>query len=315
VRASPRLRAVTVLSTVTAVLALAAGCGGSERHAAATPTPHSPFAYDARQPIDLDDRGRVNGSSYPIAVRNVSYAVPGGRVDGYLAVPPGRGRLPAVVYLHGAGGGRGELLVPAVWLAGRGAVGLTITMPSSRAGPRPGTAAQALATERRLFVANVVAVRRALDLLQRLPRVDRARIGLVGWSLGARVGAVLAGLEPRLEAVVLMSGGATPVAAYVAGAPAALRPAVRRALTLIDPLRWIARARPGRLLLQDGREDRIVPRSALLALAQAAPRGTELRWYAAPHALNVSAYRDQLAWLSRKLGIRGPAVPGAKTGP
>jgi hypothetical protein len=112
-----------------------------------------------------------------------------------------------------------------------------------------------------------------------------------------------------------MSGGASPVSAYVEQAPASLRPEVRRVLTAVDPLRWIARARPGTVLLQDGRRDTVVPRSALLTLAQAAPKGTALRWYAAPHELNVTAYRDQLDWLSRKLGIRGPAVAGARTGP
>ena len=238
-------------------------------------------------------------------------------MDGYLAVPPGRGHLAAVVYLHGSGGGRGELLVPAVWLGGRRAVGLTITAPSSAAGPEPSglTPSQSLARERRLAVADVIAVRRAVDLLRSLPQVDPRRIGFVGWSLGARIGAILAGVEPRIRAFVLMSGGATPVSTYVARAPAALRPEVRRALTAIDPLRWFARARPGTILLEDGRKDAVVPRSALLALARAAPRGTALRWYPAPHDLSAAAYRDQLDWLARKLAIHGPAVPGTKTGP
>ena len=295
---------------VAAAALLAAGCGGSEHNA---PAPHTPFDYDASQPLGFRDAGRVN-SAYPIAVRDVSYAVPGGRVQGYLAVPPGTGRLAAVVYLHGAGGGRGQLLVPAVWLAGRRAVGLTITLPSSAAGPAPSglTPSQALARERRLFVADVVAARRAVDLLGSLRQVDPDRIGLVGWSLGARVGAVLTGAEPRIHAFVLMSGGATPVRVYVAQAPATLRPEVRRVLTAIDPLRWIARARPGTILLEDGRKDAVVPRSALLGLARAAPGGTVVRWYPAGHELSVAAYRDQLDWLSRKLRIRGPAVPGVQ---
>jgi dienelactone hydrolase len=304
-----------------AAVTLAAGCGGSrnaplKRPSTPAPPAPAPFAYDASQPVAFQNRARVNGA-YPIAVRDVSYAVPGGRVDGYLALPPKAHKLAAVIYLHGTGGGRGELLVPAVWLAGRRAVGLTITAPSSAAGagPRGLTPAQTLARQKRLTVADVVAVRRAVDLLQSLPQVDPQRIGLVGWSLGARTGAIVAGIEPRIKAVVLMSGGATPVSTYVAQVPAALRPEVRRTLTAIDPLRWIARARPGTILLQDGRKDKVVPRAALLALAHAAPHGTELRWYPAPHELNVAAYRDQLDWLARKLRIRGPAVAGARTGP
>jgi dienelactone hydrolase len=175
----------------------------------------------------------------------------------------------------------------------------------------PGRAGSVVAA----VTALLLAARRALQLLRSLPRVDPSWIGVAGLSLGARVGAVLSGLEPNVRAFALMSGGASPVSTYVAQAPPALRRRMRRVLTEIDPLRWIARARPGTILLQDGRRDKVVPRSALLALAHAAPPGTELRWYAAPHELNIAAYRDQVDWLARKLAIRGPAVPGARTGP
>jgi uncharacterized protein len=285
-------------------------CGASLGASSATP-----FSYDASQPLGFRDRGRVNKASYPVAVREVSYAVPGGRVQGYLALPPGGGRLPAVVYLPGAGGAREELLVPAVWLAGRRAVTLTITPPSTGVRAQGLTSVEKLRRDRRFTIADVVATRRAVDLLRSLPQVDPGRIGLVGWSLGARTGAILAGAEPRISAFVLMSGGATPVADFVANAPPKLRPTVRRLFGPIDSLLWIARGRPGTILLQDGREDTVVPRSALLALARAAPRDTLLRWYQAGHELNVAAYRFQLEWLSQKLGIRGPAVRGAKTGP
>jgi dienelactone hydrolase len=287
--------------------------GGSARSAAA---PASPFRYDASAPLQYRNAGRVN-RPYPVAVDDVSYAVPGGRVEGYLALPPGKGRVPAVIYLHGSGENRERFLLPAAWVAGRRAVGMTLTLPSSTAAPPPSgsTPAQSLARDRRMFAADVIAVRRAVDLLTRLPQVDPRRIGLVGWSLGARVAAVTAGAEPRIRAVVLMSGGSLPVSAYVAQAPSGLRSQVRRTLTQIDPLRWIARARPGAVMLQDGRRDEIVPRAALVALARSAPRGSVLRWYPAGHELNAQAYFDQLTFLQDKLPIRGPSVPGARTGP
>jgi fermentation-respiration switch protein FrsA (DUF1100 family) len=90
---------------------------------------------------------------------------------------------------------------------------------------------------------------------------------------------------------------------------------VRRSLTQIDPLRWLARARPGSVMLQSGRKDEIVPRAALVAMQRAAPRGSVIRWYPAGHELNAQVYRDQLAFLARKLPIEGPAVKGARTGP
>jgi hypothetical protein len=63
----------------------------------------------------------------------------------------------------------------------------------------------------------------------------------------------------------------------------------------------VARARPGSLLLEDGRRDAIVPRATLLNLVHAAPRGTTVCWYDAPHALDRAADRDAFAWLTRKL--------------
>jgi hypothetical protein len=297
-----------------------AGCGGQAHHAAsstsATAPARSPLAYDASQPLAFRDAGRVN-SAYPIAVRDVSYAVPGGRVQGYLTVPNRGTSLPAVIYLHGSGENRERFLLPAVWVAARRAVGMTLTLPSSNAGSQPAglTPAQTLARNQRIFAADVVAVRRAVDVLRHDPRVDPKRIGLVGWSLGARVAAVTAGAEPHVRAVVLMSGGSLPVSAYVAQAPASLRGQVRRSLTAIDPLRWIARARPGSVLLQDGRQDEVVPRAALVALQKAAPPGSVVRWYPAGHELNAQVYRDQLAFLAKKLPITGPPVPGARTGP
>ena len=307
-------------SVALAALALA-GCGGSSNSSGAPTTTAAAnarplFAYDASRPLAFRDAGRANGP-YPVAVRNVSYATPGGRVPAYLAVPVKGTKLPAVIYLHGSGESRDRFLLPAVWVAGRGAVGMTLTLPSSASGAQPAglTPSQRLAHDRAVFASDVIAVRRAVDVLSANPRVDANRIGLVGWSLGARVGAVLAGVEPRLHTVVLMSGGSLPVSSYVAQTPVALQKEVRQSLTQIDPLRWIAKAKPGTIMLQDGKKDEIVPRNALVALSRAAPKGTVLRWYPAGHELNAQAYKDQLAFLTKKLPITGPPVKGAQTGP
>lgn len=306
-------------ATVALAVALG-GCGGSDGDPGAErrQAPSSPFAYDAAAPLGVRDAGRENGR-YPVAVRDVSFASGSRRIQAFLAVPPrARGaRRAGVVYLHGSGGDRSQLLVQAVWLAGRGAVTLTLTAPSataSAAAARGLTPAQALRRQRDLAVQDVVAVRRAVDVLRARPDVDGTRLGFVGWSAGARTGALLAGVERRLDALVLMSGGAAPLAVYASQAPAALRDDVRRVLAPVDPLRLIGRARAGTLLLQDGRQDEVVPRGALEDLAAAAPEGTDVRWYDAGHELDATAYREQLDWLAQKLAIDDP-VAGALTGP
>jgi dienelactone hydrolase len=258
---------------------------------------------DGHEPLRVVDRNVATGNSR-VRVRDVSFAGRRGRVYGYLVLPANaHGRLGAVILLHGTGGSRLDFLRYAVTLGGRGLAALTLTAPSSKA---PATASrlgprEALRREQQLAADDVVAVRRAVDFLQTRPSIDPHRIGLLGWSSGARTAAVLAGVERRIRAFVLMSGGALPVSDYAKVAPVELRADIRRSLGAVDPLRWIARARPGTLLLEDARHDEIVPKRALLALAHAAPKGTIVRWYDAGHRLNSKAVRDQTAWLSERL--------------
>jgi dienelactone hydrolase len=304
------------LSLLLALAALAAGCGSSS-HPASAPTqaiPRLDFAYDASAPLGYRDHGRINRASYPIAIRDVSFQSDGKRVQGYLLVPSGSGRRPAVIFVHGAGGDRSELLAQAAFLAARNVVTLTITAPSSSVTSSPTTLDGLLDQSRALTEHDVVAVRRAVDLLQTLPAVDPKRVGYLGWSAGARLGTFVAAEEPRVKALVLLSAGSAKLSSFVAHAPAASRPRVREVLGSVDPIRYVARARPGSILLEDGRRDEVVPHAALLNIAHAAPAGTVVRWYDATHALNSKAYDDAFDWLARKLPIDGPRVKGAATG-
>src|SRR5207253_5752000 len=106
--------------------------------------------------------------------------------------------------------------------------------------------------------ADVVAVRRAVDVLTSLRSVDPHRIGYLGFSAGARLGAFVAASEPRVRALALLSAGAARVSAYAASAPPALRPQVRRVLGSVDPLRLLPLAGPRSPLPGDGRKDEIV---------------------------------------------------------
>jgi dienelactone hydrolase len=296
--------------------ALLGGCGSSTGPPPrAGGSPRLTFGYDATLPLQYVNRGRINRRTEPIAIDDVSFRSEHQRIEGYLLLPPGRARRPAVVFVHGSGADRRELLEQARRLAGRNVVTLTITEPSTPNPPArtPGGAAALLERIQAAQVNDVVAIRRAVDLLQSLPQVDKTRVGYLGWSAGARTGTFVAASEPRVKAVVLLSAGAAPISVYVASAPASLRRAVRRVLGSLDPIRYIAMARPGSVLLEDGTKDEIVPHAALLNIVRAAPAGTTVHWYDAAHALDSAAYQDAFDWLARKLPIDGPAVPGAAT--
>lgn len=291
-----------------------AGCGShAPAHHGAAPIPVLPFSDDPSAPLEYVDRGPVKAPSSPIAQHDVSFRSSGRTVEGYLLLPPGARRRPAVLFLHGSGGDRGQLVPEARWLAARGVVTMTITAPSESVTTTPRTGTALLAQARSITVRDVVAAKRAVDVLASLPEVDPTRIGYVGWSAGALTGIYVGASDPRVKALVLLSAGADRLSAFVSHAPVALRPRVRAVLGSVDPIRYMLRVRPGSVLLEEGRDDEVVPREALLNVVHAAPKGTVVRWLATRHALDVAAWQEGFDWLARKLPIAGPRVAGAPT--
>ncbi len=294
------------------LLFLVAGCGGDSK-----PEARGPFDYDRDASLEFKDKGRVN-RNYPIEIRDVSYASPGGddQVTAFLVKPPGKGPFPGVILAHGAGGNRQQLVVQATWLAGRGAVALAVDSPFARnPGQQFPEGIPGLRVERDLIVKNVQELRRAVDVLEE-QGVEDERIGYIGYSAGARTGAILAGNEDRIDAYVFISGGSAPISEVTRAVPPDVRLDVEAILTEVDPLRHIREAAPAKLRFQNGRRDEVVPRAALLAMHRAASKPKEIRWYDAAHEPTAAVYRDTLSWLTRELGLsKSPVVPGAKIGP
>jgi dienelactone hydrolase len=300
------------------LLLVLAGCGGGGDGDDTAPAPPGRFDYDRNADAGFEDAGRVN-RNYPIEIRQVSYASPGGRgrVTGFLVRPPGDGPFPAVLLMHGAAADSRQMLVQATWLAGRGALALAIDSPFARNPNRqlpegvPGVRA-----EGDLIAQNVIELRRAIDVLTEEADADSERIGFVGFSGGARTGAILAGNEDRIRAYVLMSAGSPPVAEIVKLVPVEARVEIEEILTAVDPLVHIRRSAPAKLLFLNGRRDQVVPRAALNALYRNAGRPKEIRWYPTTHEPTVAVYRDMLAWLTEELGLRTePVAEGVRIGP
>jgi dienelactone hydrolase len=234
---------------------LLTACGGARPSV-------DPFAYP-HGPLAVRDAGVVlSGPS--VAVHALSFAgASGSRVNAFLLAPKSAGRHPAVLLLHGSGGNREDMLVPAAELATRGAVALTISQPNDTETYRP----------------LVVNARRALDLLVARKDVDRRELGLIGFSLGAQTAAIVAGDDSRLKAVGVIAGRGNDVTRY-----------------------WMRRAREA-LYLQAGTHDQQVPHAQLVALMRAAPGHPKVSWYATGHGMSRRALEDQVAWLARELRL------------
>jgi hypothetical protein len=237
-----------------------------------------------------------------VVVHDIAFRSGTEPIEGFLVEPIDATNLPGIVLMHGSGGDRNELLSKAIELAQRGAVTLTLTAPStSDPLPAPTNVAELLAGSTATTVRDVVAVRRAADVLASRPTVNPKRIGYLGWSAGAKTGTFVAASDPRFRALALLSAGADTVTAFVAQAPPADRKIARQALGSIDPIRYVALARPGTLLLEDGTRDQVIPHEALENVVRAAPHGTVVHWYPAGHALNAKAYGAAFTWLLQRL--------------
>ena len=129
----------------------------------------------------------------------------------------------------------------------------------------------------------VVAIRQVLDWVTVQEEVDPEQIGLVGFSMGAIVAAMALGADERFAAGVLMMGAARPgeVFATCNGYPGEVREAIRarfgwsqeRYQALFeelfapgDPINFVGRYRPERLLIMDGAFDDCMSRDARRAL-------------------------------------------------
>jgi dienelactone hydrolase len=259
--------------------------------AAAAVPPSSPlakrFAYEGSSAFR--DNG-VADSRDGIVVRDLSL----GRQQAYLVLPAGGGPFPTVVWSPGLNGTRDDQLEDARDLAKQGVAGLTVS--------RPRDGITCTKRDPGLVVAGVIFTRRVLDALSARPDVDAGRLGYVGFSWGAELGGILAGVDARPKAVVLDS--ATPyisrVNASFCRGGSSYAPVVR-ALHALDPVRFVPHAAPTQLLIQSGTLDRLRPRPEVQELHRAASSPKVTRWYVARHPLNERAFSDRTAFLLEQL--------------
>ena len=169
------------------------------------------YQYNAKQPLAVKRQetkpfggGRLLRFSYASAN--------GQRVPALLFLPPGATRTrpaPCLVALHGLGGSKEFMAGFAQYALPLGYAVLAIDEYGQ--GERPGLRLLRSGVDVPVLTSGirqtVIDVRRGLDYLDTRPDIAPRRIGLIGLSLGAIIGTVSAGVDPRIQAAVLVSGG------------------------------------------------------------------------------------------------------------
>ena len=305
---------VQAIGGVPFVFAMTLLAGAGARPLTAAEMAH-PFTYDDKAPLDFRDAGQeaVEGAT----VHDISYASPkGGRVPGYLVVPPGSGPFAGIVYVHWGQGDRTEFLSEALLLAKSGVESLTIDAPFNRPEAERYDSVANPEKERDEYIQLVTDARRAVDVLVARPEVDKTRLGYVGHSLGATWGGPFAAVEKRVKAFVLMGGlprltdvlGDEPIAKMMQKAYSRDKlEAYIKVLAPIDPVHFVGQAEPESILFQFARHDRFISERAADEYVKAAGKPQQVRWYFTSHEFNdLQSPVDRRAFLARRLGFRAP---------
>lgn len=258
---------------------------------------------DALAPLDVLEHGRDVRDG--LTIIDLSFASPrGGRVPAFLIIPDRPQPVPGLVFAHAGGLDRHSFLEEAGLFARGGAVCLLPDAPYARR-PNP-PVYRFTQDDRNEFLQAVAELKRGIDVLQAQPEVAASRIGFVGFSYGAIVGALLGSTETRIRSYILWSCVARlgdSLRRLGTLLPAAELDAYLGSMVLFDPIRHVGRAAPGALLLQAGRNDKSMPEEEVEAMYQAAGHPKQLLWYNTGHALNGKARQDRYDWMQQHLGI------------
>jgi cephalosporin-C deacetylase-like acetyl esterase len=279
------------------------------------------FDYDSKAPLDVREVGRERREG-GVSIVDLTYASPlGGRVPAYVVVPDGRGPYAAILFGHWMMPGsplmnRREFLEEAVVLARSGAISLLIDTPLVRPGfvmekDELRAAVQSSETSRQ----QVIDFRRGLDLLTSRYKVRKNAVAYVGHSFDAHVGAILTGVEKRINSFVLMAGGYSDEE-YVFDPENAEMLKLRQRLgdealrdyfrkyAWDDPVHFISHSAPAAVFLQFGRQDKQTPEKTARRFLELFGEPKQIGFYDAGHALDGEARRDRAQWLRQRLGLK-----------
>jgi cephalosporin-C deacetylase-like acetyl esterase len=281
------------------------------------------FDYEKSQPLLdkvtlMEDRPQVR--RYRVEYTSTNGLV----VPGYYYVPKkGDGPFPVVMFMHGAGGSKDDLVIGYEFLAMRGFAVLAIdaALHGERSVPNIEAYKVDWYQTRELFRQTVIDLRRGVDWLLTRPEIDPERIGFFGASQGSIIGVTFVAVEPRVKAAVFLIGGADFHILFRHSQLPALN-IMRNYLTdeeldkiaddlaVVDPQYYIGAIAPRPVMLMNGKKDYIISPEAGARLQELAGEPKETYWYDGPHippfdkALVLSA-----KFFKKHLGKGRPAPP------
>ncbi len=273
------------------------------------------------KPLKDGDRVAVSWLTFPSAVQGELEENNTAWAKYWHPKEEAAGRRPAALLLHWLGGRYDTLEIIGQRLAENGVPALLLYLPhyGPRAAKDRSRREELLGADLERSFANlrqaVLDVRRAGDWLASRPWIEPSRVGIVGVSLGAIVGALSAGVDDRFGRSVFIIGGGDLAAIVFHGSKetslqkrkleeAGVTPERFRELSRgVEPLTYASRLRPEEILMINAESDEVIPRDSTLRLHEAAGR-PEIRWFKGGHTAVVfmlgPVLKDILAHLGRR---------------
>lgn len=263
------------------------------------------FEYDQEVSLDIQEvSSRIDDG---LSVIEITYASPkGGRVPATLIVPQETGPLAGLVMM------RSMELEYGMRYANYGAVVIYVDPPSFRpqnADPRGILTFTEQDREEQIQL--IIDLRRAIDLLMARPDVDPERIAYLGVSYGGAMGGLLAGIENRLQAYVLVVGDGGLVT-HVTNPENLTMPLNEffedyRAwiddMWSIEPIHYVNHASSTPLLFQNAVRDQYVNVGDAIRYQDMASEPKHVIWYDSEHwPLPDEAVTDSAKWLQQFIG-------------
>ena len=263
------------------------------------------FEYDPEFSLDIQEvSSRIEDG---LSVSEITYAsVKGGRVPATLIVPQEKGPLAGLVMM------RSMELEFGMRYANYGAVVIYVDPPSFRpqnTGPRDILTFTEQDREEQIQL--IIDLRRAIDLLMARPDVDPERIAYLGASYGGAMGGLLAGIENRLQAYVLVVGDGGLVTHVTNPEKLTMTPneffedykSWIDGMWPLEPIHYVYHASPAPLLFQNAVRDQYVNVEDAIRYQDMASEPKHVIWYDSEHwPLPDEAITDNAKWLQQFIG-------------
>ncbi|HQZ16756.1 MAG TPA: prolyl oligopeptidase family serine peptidase [Vicinamibacteria bacterium] len=264
------------------------------------------FGYDASLPLGV--KVKEVEKRLGATVLDLSFdALTGKDIAAYVVTPEGKGPFAAVLWVHWLGEpgttNRTQFLNEAVNLASQGVVSVLVDAMWSTATNPDWFGKRVPDEDYGNSIRQVIALRRAMDLLLSQPGVDRSRVGLVGHDYGGMYSMMMAGVDRRLRAQVYVAVVPSLNDWAFLGPQPKSKAAYLRQNSMLELTDYLREVKSVPAFLQFGTKDVYVSRAEAGIVANALSTKNR-KFYEADHAMilpEIAADRD--AFLLKELAV------------